>query len=58
MSGLSAWPGTSEMLLGRNEFSAGAEPGGRTFAENSGVLSASETFRPGLCCHYRQHLAL
>ena len=47
-SGLSAWPGTSEMLLGLKVRSAGAEPGGRVLAENSGA-SSLPTITPGLC---------
>lgn len=47
-SGLLAWPGTSEILLGWKVRSEGAEPGGRVLAENSGALSLP-TSTPGLC---------
>ncbi len=44
----SACPGTSEVGLGRKVRSAGAEPGGRVLAENSGAASLP-TLTPGLC---------
>ena len=39
VSGLSAWPGISLMGFGRKVLAAGAEPGGRVLAENSGAAS-------------------
>ena len=48
LSGLSAWLGTSLMLLGWKVDSAGAEPGGRVLALNSGAASLP-TLRPGWC---------
>lgn len=38
------------MLLGLKVLSAGAEPGGRVLAENSGAVSLP-TRTPGLCYH-------
>ena len=46
---LSAWPGTSDVALGLKARSAGAEPGGRVLALNSGAASLP-TRTPGLCC--------
>ena len=45
---LSAWPGTSDVGLGLKVRSAGAEPGGRVLAWNSGAASLP-TRTPGLC---------
>lgn len=47
-SGLLACPGTSEMLLGLKVLDAGALPGGRVLALNSGAASLP-TRTPGLC---------
>jgi hypothetical protein len=41
--------GTSPMGLGLKVREAGAEPGERVWALNSGTLSASEVLRPGWC---------
>ena len=43
-----ACPGVSEMGLGANVRSAGAEPGGRVLAEKEGAASLP-TRTPGLC---------
>lgn len=49
LSSLRAWPGIAETGLGSKVRSAGAEPGGRVLAENSGTASLP-TRTPGLCC--------
>ena len=46
---LSACPGTSDLVLGVKVDSAGAEPGGRVWAWNSGAASLP-TRRPVWCC--------
>ena len=48
-SGLLAWLGTSERLLGLKVLDAGALPAGRVWALNSGAASLP-TSTPGLCC--------
>lgn len=45
---LRAWPGVSEVGLGAKVRSAGAVPGGRVLAWNSGAASLP-TRTPGLC---------
>ena len=47
-SGLEAWEGVSEMLLGWKVRSVGAEPGGRVLALKVGAVSLP-TRTPGLC---------
>lgn len=48
-SGLRAWPGVSEMLLGRKVDSEGAVPGAWVSAWNSGLASLP-TWTAGSCC--------